>query len=149
MYRVSDHEREARSGKPSKKCRLIREIWDAGYRIERRIIRRFSDEAAALDFEYHEIERIGLSNLTNMIPGGFGITGTAYKERPTDISIVRLFFTIMRFTKSLDAPFTVMVHGVEVEIPGKLLCNVRRWMREILHKRGKDWVLKKAGRATA
>ncbi len=68
--RDAAHEREAGSGSAHPKCDRIRAIWEAGHQVERRRVAFFADEKAAYDFEAQEIERIGLENLTNQIPGG-------------------------------------------------------------------------------
>jgi len=71
--RISAHEKEARRGVYSRKCARIREIWDAGFEVRREFLEQFRDEAEAYAFEVKEIDRIGLDNLTNVLPGGGGV----------------------------------------------------------------------------
>lgn len=72
--RLEHHEKEARAGKRSAKCERIREIWDAGLVIERKIAKRFEAEEDAYAFEAGRIAEIGLAKLTNQKPGGAGQT---------------------------------------------------------------------------
>lgn len=64
------HVRDARAGKIGKKCERIREIIAAGLNVGVAIVREFDDEAAAYAFERRRIAKLGLSNLTNIAPGG-------------------------------------------------------------------------------
>jgi hypothetical protein len=68
------HEYEARKAAKvcSEKVRKIREIWFCDLEIVRRRIAHFNDEADAYAFEAARIAEIGLQNLTNVKPGGFG-----------------------------------------------------------------------------
>lgn len=68
--RVLGHETEARRGRHSRKCDLIRSIWSDGLEVKRDIVSRHTDENEALDAEYELIESIGLDCLTNVLPGG-------------------------------------------------------------------------------
>lgn len=66
------HVKEAKAGAYSRKCDRIREILTEGLEPESRIIEHFSDEAEAYEAERLAIERFGLDNLTNVMPGGGG-----------------------------------------------------------------------------
>lgn len=68
--RLDQHEKEARCGVHSRKCERIRQIEVAGQSIVKVRIAQFEDEQEAYDFETEEIARIGLANLTNVMPGG-------------------------------------------------------------------------------
>ena len=68
--RVDQHEREARKGKQSKKCDLIREIEASGRSIIKRKVSAFQSEVYAFRAEAELIERYRLENLTNVHPGG-------------------------------------------------------------------------------
>ena len=70
--RPQQHMAEARAGKKSKKCRLIREIESAGERVNVRIVSRHEVEEDAYAHEVERIAEIGLENLTNVLPGGRG-----------------------------------------------------------------------------
>lgn len=70
--RIASHEIEAAS-KPqvcSQKLRKIRDIWAAGFSVDRRFNAFFWDEQAAYDHETEVILSHGLENLTNVLPGG-------------------------------------------------------------------------------
>lgn len=68
--RINAHELEAAKGACSNKCKKIRQLlMDYGH-IDKRIVAYFWDEQAAYDHETEIIEEIGLSNLTNVLPGG-------------------------------------------------------------------------------
>lgn len=68
--RAGAHEAEAARGGHSRKCERIRSIWAAGGQVQRAILSRHSDENEALKAEFDEIARVGLANLTNVLPGG-------------------------------------------------------------------------------
>lgn len=79
--RPSAHEREARAGKPGRKCERIREIIEDGKVPTVRIVQRFDDELLAYAEEAFHIERIGIANLTNVCIGGVGAT---HPPKPRD-----------------------------------------------------------------
>lgn len=70
--RVLQHERDARRLRfaNSEKEQIIHEIWGEGLSVKRRIVKRFSNEQKAYHFEFQEIKRIGIENLTNIAKGG-------------------------------------------------------------------------------
>lgn len=68
--RIDAHEKEASKGVCSRKCKLINELRENNLNVIKEKIAFFTYEADAYDFERQEIERIGLKNLTNVIPGG-------------------------------------------------------------------------------
>lgn len=68
--RIEQHEKDALKGVCSKKCNKIKHIWSLGFEIQRRKNALFCDEQAAYDYETDLIAEIGLSNLTNIMPGG-------------------------------------------------------------------------------
>lgn len=70
--RMFEHCKDARRGVQSRKCARILEIEALGLEITHRVVERFADEAEAYAFEAQEIVRIGLSALTNEVPGGNG-----------------------------------------------------------------------------
>ena len=70
--RIDAHEREAQRGVRSRKCDRIRQIEADGKKVVKVVLDRFEVEADAYDYEAQEIERIGLGNLTNVVPGGVG-----------------------------------------------------------------------------
>jgi hypothetical protein len=82
--RPYDHEREALKGVQSEKCDRIREILESGNSVKIDIVKRFSDETEAYQFEAERVEQIGLANLTNVIPGGMwgrqGLSGEPVKR---------------------------------------------------------------------
>jgi len=69
-YRLYGHEKEAKKGKDSRKCTVIREILAAGKSIRYRIVKEFFSENEAYLFEEAHINAVGLDKLTNEIPGG-------------------------------------------------------------------------------
>jgi len=83
--RLHHHEQEARRGKKSRKCNLIREIWEQQLEIQKEIVKEFDDEIAAYNYEADLINLIGLKNLTNEIPGGFALAyGRTRSKSVTD-----------------------------------------------------------------
>lgn len=82
-HRIDDHEAEARKGVHSRKCRRIRDIWDDGHKVQKAIASWHEDENAALSVEQMLIAKIGLDNLTNVLPGGV-MDGEAYLARQAE-----------------------------------------------------------------
>jgi hypothetical protein len=68
--RSNDHERDARRGVESDKCERIRDILAAGHKVAIVVVSRHADEQSAYAAERALIEKIGLENLTNVLPGG-------------------------------------------------------------------------------
>lgn len=68
--RINAHELEAQNGGESQKCRVIREINEAGLQVKKVKIAEFAREASAYKRERQEIQRIGMDNLTNLTVGG-------------------------------------------------------------------------------
>lgn len=65
--RFFDHEREAQSGCPCKKCRVIRQIWASGKPVQKRIVYETFVEQDALLYEQKLINFIySTSALTNI-----------------------------------------------------------------------------------
>ena len=71
--RMARHEKDAIAGCEGEKADRIREILSCGMRPVSRIVARFRSEVAAYDAERAMIAEIGLSNLTNVAPGGGGV----------------------------------------------------------------------------
>lgn len=70
--RCYHHEREARNGAYSRKCDRIREIIAAGHAVAVTKVAHFAVEADAYAAEKTLIAEIGLTKLTNVMPGGNG-----------------------------------------------------------------------------
>lgn len=68
--RMYQHEKEAKKNNKHPKCIIINEILALGYNITYKIVQEFDDEVAAYKYEKELIDKIGLKNLTNCIPGG-------------------------------------------------------------------------------
>lgn len=64
--RIDDHEREARNGCDCDKCRIIRQIWESGHPVQKRIVFETLVEAEALVQERSLIERYTGPQLTNI-----------------------------------------------------------------------------------
>ena len=71
--RVSWHVKQAVSGAVGVKADKIRAVILTGDAVVEKVVRRFASENDAYAFEKKEITRIGLSNLTNIAPGGRSI----------------------------------------------------------------------------
>lgn len=71
--RINDHEREAKQGKKSYKCNVIRGIWkDGGQIIKTKVQDGMTDEAA-YKLEIDLIRMYGREHLTNLTDGGEGV----------------------------------------------------------------------------
>lgn len=67
--RMYDHAREARSGIKSHKCNIIRKLWRNGKDVAYCVVFVTPVEQEAYRFEYDEMQRIGMRNLSNISNG--------------------------------------------------------------------------------
>lgn len=71
--RIDSHEREARRGKQSYKCNVIRKIWSEGGQVVKTIMFWTENEDEAYQYEIILIEALGgVEALTNLASGGKG-----------------------------------------------------------------------------
>lgn len=75
--RLNAHEREARNGKQSYKCHVIRKIWANGGEVVKTKVRENLTEADAYAYEIELISSYERRHLTNMTNGGEGGEGGA------------------------------------------------------------------------
>src|SRR5258708_11777796 len=73
--RIDHHEAEARKGKRSYKCSVIRKIWAAGEQMVKRKVQKNMTEEAAYQLEKDLIRMYDRRHLTNLTDGGEGATG--------------------------------------------------------------------------
>ncbi len=66
---IDEHEHEARRGCDCKKCCTIRQIWEEGHPVQKRIVFETFKEYEALERENLLIQTYGLANLTNIKKG--------------------------------------------------------------------------------
>lgn len=135
--RLHNHETEARRGVYSAKCDRIRAIWADGQEVASDIVLRHEDENAALDAEYELIEQIGLSNLTNVLPGG-RLGTEAYLARSAErakramrnglIDLAPSFARAIR-AKEATGGFGAFVRGQWVEFSGAYEALLRDMVR--------------------
>lgn len=128
--RVDQHEKEARKGHRCHKCNTIRRVWREGKEIKKAIVFRTHIEQAAYDYESALIARIGLSNLTNISPGG----GIAVSQGPKrDDCEVNLY----------EKRYYLKIRGVK---PERIRELVRERMRDrIEHLEDRIYVLRRYG----
>lgn len=131
--RMYDHEREAARGVRSRKCDRIREIAASGGEVGYRVAARFATEADAYEAERMAIERIGLDNLTNVLPGGVIANIAALFAKPkrqpwTIKSVRRLAPVLSRCIKMILACGGVEVAGHDVT--GPVLALIRDMQRD-------------------
>ena len=69
-YRINQHENEARLGKQSKKCEIIRSILNAGERVVKCKVHEGLSSHQAYEQERLLIQQYGLENLANSKDGG-------------------------------------------------------------------------------
>lgn len=119
--RVHQHEKDARKGVCSKKCNKIKYIWSQGFEILKRENAVFWDEQAAYDHETDLISEIGLSNLTNIMPGGQG----AFERRVTE-----------RNTRREKPPQPLHLYIEKTEPQSPLFQRFAEWFRAGLHNGG-------------
>ncbi|MFZ0270983.1 MAG: GIY-YIG nuclease family protein [Acidobacteriaceae bacterium] len=129
--RIDHHEAEAKRGNSSKKCALIREIWDAGLSVRKAKLREFRDEDEAFEYEVARIAEIGSENLTNGTLGGRSPSWIVHRNSTLgDVNIIRIF---ARFKmRANDYPPKSMFF--------RLYRDHVRDVREVVRRRGIPWV---------
>lgn len=140
--RVDAHEAEARKGRVSVKCDRIREIWGSGLHLVKRRVASFSDEQEALDFEADLICAYGLSNLTNVAPGGGGVRGapTIYEDR------VAIRATAEGINRTRNGEIRgILINGQYLDLL-PILQHGKERAAEIVKRRGLGWVNRIAAR---
>lgn len=155
--RVDAHELQARAGKRSKKCNLIREIEAAGLFIEKRKVATFEEESEAYLAEAELVDLYGLENLTNAIPGGYGAYSRALEElrnRPKKdtessdrVLLSAVCKLLVRVKKHMNAGAkTITALGIlEFEI-GEMFDSLRDVVESIITRRTDSWVNEHAKR---
>ena len=88
--RIEAHEKEAACGSNHPKCLVIRGIWEEGLEVGREIVARFYSERDAYEFEARLIDEIGLVNLTNLQPGGGGVSGPEANLEHAETALARM-----------------------------------------------------------
>lgn len=92
--RMHQHAKDARNGKPGRKCDFIRELHAVGLCPTERIVKRFEDEAAAYAYEAELIAELR-DDLLNIAAGGHGGRGVVDPERDARKLVLR-FGALMR-----------------------------------------------------
>ncbi len=132
--RYTHHEKEARKGKRSRKCALIRDIIEAGLSYDVRIVSRHSTAAAAYAAEAVHIEKLGLCALTNVTPGAGGYEIYKASKALTPQQIVR---------KAASSIRSIMLWGslgVDARIGGvEVLQDALTFCRELRDKAGAEY----------
>lgn len=135
--RRNQHLRDARQGILGRKCDLIREILAAGLEPSSRVIKRFSDESLAYEFEKRRIAEIGLENLTNLDAGGGGCTQAAFTEKRA-LQTVELIAKIARRVASSAPLAGELAQHCRQAINTALGAMTRRVVRKIGRERAVD-----------
>jgi len=116
--RIDAHEKEAQAGSNHPKCKLIREIRAAGLEIIKNIVKWFTKEDAAYNYEKKLIKKIGRHNLTNKTDGGKGApawvqTDDAITDKESlDKTFAKLIFFMMRKTACFQVAPTFKLGSV-------------------------------------
>lgn len=142
--RVDAHEAETRRGASSRKCDRIRQIWASGGAVQKRIVKRFSDEAAAYDFEAQLTLDAGLENLTNVRLGGFG----GRRQTSIDLALeeARLAFWCLRKWNAVGRPLWVMIPGHGSICLDEMLAGLGARIQTAVSKAGLDCISDMASR---
>lgn len=144
--RINHHETEARKGRLSRKCDLIRQIEADGLTIEKRKVKRFEIEDEAYEYEAELIEHYGLRNLTNVVPGGWGrASGPPRPPTPSlseDRVCVRNLAMLHAWSRGLKFPILTMEYkgsSAAVDL-GKLAEHYSEKMGGVFSRRGLKWM---------
>lgn len=135
-WRINQHEKEARSGAETPKCRLIRDIEADGHAIIKRKIKWFADEQDAYDFEADHIQSIGWGKLTNLALGGGFARGLI--TRAQDAEEARACAELVNRTKDGQIG-SILVAGQVLDLL-PILAAYKDKLRDIAVRRGVDWV---------
>lgn len=139
--RIAAHEREAANGVYHPKCVIIREIWEAGLTVTRKIVKEFDTAKEALVYEKKQIARFGLDKLANIHPGNDSEGYHISPELQADRDII---YTTLKFTANIQKfgidNLIVRIFGLEMKIPQKLFENVFNHYNDLIKKRGQNWV---------
>lgn len=120
--RIHQHEKDALKavGVCSEKIKRIKDIWAAKCEVQKEFVAYFWDEQDAYDFETDLIEEIGLSNLTNILPGGQKAWARRVQER------------------KVRAPKPVTLAEMIAKFPVGLMARFATWLKAGGHK-GARW----------
>lgn len=120
--RISQHEKDAR--KPQKVCsekiNRIKDIWEAGFEVEKRFVAFFKKEQDAYDFEAYRVDEYGLDVLTNIIPGG-GVSRGYVISRPKP--------------EKPSVPWTPLVAAEKFAKSDRLMDALAIWLKAVSLKR--------------
>lgn len=133
--RIDQHEQEARKGRQSRKCDVIRAIEASGLTLTKRKVTHYGNEQDAYDAEADLVEFYGLANLTNVVSGGGSGRSepTVYADRQSVNGIAH----IMRMTGGRPPKVTVLGEPLDM-VP--IFENFEKIINRIGNKRGWEWV---------
>lgn len=123
--RISQHEKDARNPKTvcSEKINKIKEIWDAGFEVEKRHVAFFRREQDAYAYEAERVGFYGLDALTNIVPGGGGCRGYVI-SRPKPEKPMR--------------PWTALVAAETFVKSDRMMDCLAVWLKAVHHRRAID-----------
>ena len=133
--RIDEHEQEARKGRQSRKCDVIREIEACGLVVTKKKVSHYQNEQDAYDAEAELVEVYGLANLTNLIPGGGSARSgqNIYLDRKSVSDIAH----IMRLTGGKPPKLLVLGQAIDM---APVFKNFEGIIDRIANKRGLEWV---------
>lgn len=134
--RYRHHECEAKKGKRGPKCDRIREIWEAGQKVDHNTFSRHKDEDDAYIAEADRIEELGLDNLTNQIPGGVG--GYSVGEPPWKPSLDIAVLLIKR-TRGFKFGLRAQIAGVWQDLDLKGISDFH--LTKVMKPKGVQWLV--------
>jgi hypothetical protein len=146
--RPADHTREAKAGKNTAKCRLIREIIAAGHEVAVVIIKRFAKEAKAFAYEKKQIALHGLDSLTNIAPGGPWDERWVKKADPDlvalreDRKLAVALLGLARKSNGFKEMLSIRLGGQSWPIPSGFHDSMRSLLKALVDRRGIDWCVK-------
>lgn len=154
--RIDAHEKEALAGSNHPKCKLIREIREAGLEIIKTIVKWFANEDAAYKYEKRLIKKIGRHNLTNKTDGGKGapawvvVDDSSNDKESLDKTFAQCIFMMMRKTANFTREPVMYIGGRFIEIDGLKFDSFVEAMKKKLYEfhvtYGDDWLKKEAAK---
>lgn len=144
--RAQSHEKEAKKGSNSAKCRKIRDIIASGFTPEIAIVKRFCGEKEAFAFEIGRIRARGLENLTNVRPGG---PEHFLRTADTDSHKMLSVLTIAQKTQQLTALYDPVAERYEPTAQNAFLIRMGEIFGDVITRRGLRWANKQVQKHNA
>lgn len=125
--RVTDHEADAARGHACYKCNKIRKMWREGREVQKSIVLRTDDETEAYRHEAKLITHIGLGQLTNNLPGDYGVEFYQQPDKPTN--------------EYTETEYRIFLKNISSAPKQELEKRVRNWKIKLYKEYRHEWAV--------